>query len=97
MKRASEHGSPGPSRSRPKIKREELAEDACEQRIRALQVSQGVVCFLRVSPDGACMQAELDALKAAKQSGTSVKRELRSPSPIVVRHAGEVVDLTLDD
>ncbi|KAH9001119.1 hypothetical protein EDB92DRAFT_1824871 [Lactarius akahatsu] len=43
------------------------------------------------------LQAELDALNAAKQSRTSVKRELRSPSPIVVRHAGEVVDLTLDD
>ncbi|KAH8996750.1 hypothetical protein EDB92DRAFT_1942366 [Lactarius akahatsu] len=43
------------------------------------------------------LQAELDALRAPKQSGTSVKRELRSPSPIVVRHAGEVVDLTLDD
>lgn len=43
------------------------------------------------------LQAELEALKAAEKSGTSVKRELRSPSPIVVRHAGEVVDLTLDD
>jgi len=43
------------------------------------------------------MQAELDALKAGEQSGTSVKRELRSRSPIVVRNAGEVVDLTLDD
>ncbi|KAH9072852.1 hypothetical protein EDB83DRAFT_137221 [Lactarius deliciosus] len=43
------------------------------------------------------LQAELDALRAPKQSGTSVKRELRSPSPIVVRHVGEVVDLTLDD
>ncbi|KAH9047252.1 hypothetical protein EDB84DRAFT_600096 [Lactarius hengduanensis] len=42
------------------------------------------------------LQAELDTLRAAKQSGT-VKRELRSPSPIIVRHAGEVVDLTLDD
>ncbi|KAI9466361.1 hypothetical protein BJY52DRAFT_1183219 [Lactarius psammicola] len=78
MKRAREEGSPGPSRSRPKVKREELSEDACEQRIRALQ-------------------AELDALKAAKQYGTSVKRELRPLSPIVVGHAGEVVDLTLDD
>ncbi|KAI9465924.1 hypothetical protein BJY52DRAFT_1243484 [Lactarius psammicola] len=43
------------------------------------------------------LQAELDALKAAEQSGTSVKRELRSPSPIVVKQSGEVVDLTLDD
>ncbi|KAH9177555.1 hypothetical protein EDB89DRAFT_2064530 [Lactarius sanguifluus] len=77
-KRAREDGSPGPSRSRPKIKREELSGDARTQRMRALQ-------------------AELDALKAAEQSGTSVKRELRSPSPIVVKHAGEVVDLTLDD
>ncbi|KAH9072853.1 hypothetical protein EDB83DRAFT_2516616 [Lactarius deliciosus] len=77
-KRAREGGSPGPSRSRPKIKREELSGDARTQRMRALQ-------------------AELDALKAAEQSGTSVKRELRSPSPIVVKHSGEVVDLTLDD
>ncbi|KAH9177554.1 hypothetical protein EDB89DRAFT_1418262 [Lactarius sanguifluus] len=94
-KRAREDGSPGPSRSRQNIKRE-LSEGAREQRIRALQVSQGVV-WLRVAPDGTCMQAELDALRAPKQSDTSVKRELRSPSPIVVRHAGEVVDLTLDD
>ncbi|KAI9466360.1 hypothetical protein BJY52DRAFT_1413757 [Lactarius psammicola] len=43
------------------------------------------------------LQAELDALKAAMQSSTSVKREVRSSSPIVVGHAGEVVDLTLDD
>ncbi|KAH9006363.1 hypothetical protein EDB86DRAFT_3098017 [Lactarius hatsudake] len=43
------------------------------------------------------LQAELDALKAAEQSDTSVKRELRSPSPIVVKYSGEVVDLTLDD
>ncbi|KAH9177551.1 hypothetical protein EDB89DRAFT_2226010 [Lactarius sanguifluus] len=42
------------------------------------------------------LQAELDALKAAEQSDTSVKRELRSPSPIVVKYSGEVVDLTLD-
>ncbi|KAH9042715.1 hypothetical protein EDB85DRAFT_1916440 [Lactarius pseudohatsudake] len=41
------------------------------------------------------LQAELYALRAPEQSGTSVKRERRSP--IVVRHAGEVVDLTLDD
>ena len=34
----------------------------------------------------------------AEQSHSSVKRELRPPSPIVVgRAAGEVVDLTLDD
>lgn len=34
----------------------------------------------------------------AEQSGSSVKREMRSPSPIVVGKArGEVVDLTLDD
>jgi len=65
--------------------------------MRALQVGQDVVCFLRVAPDGACMQARLDTLKAAEQSGTSVKHELRSPSPIVVRNAGEVVDPTLDD
>ncbi|KAH9067806.1 hypothetical protein EDB87DRAFT_43864 [Lactarius vividus] len=43
------------------------------------------------------LQAELDALKAAEQSDTSVKRELRSPSPIVVKYSGEVVDLTVDD
>ncbi|KAH9042716.1 hypothetical protein EDB85DRAFT_2226861 [Lactarius pseudohatsudake] len=41
--------------------------------------------------------AELDALRAPEQSGTSVKRELRSPSPIVVKYSGEEVDLTLDD
>jgi hypothetical protein len=65
--------------------------------MRVLQVSQGVLCFLEVEPDGVRMQVELDALKAAEQSGTSVKREMRSPSPIFVRHPGEVVDLTLDD
>ncbi|KAH9079568.1 hypothetical protein EDB83DRAFT_2343361 [Lactarius deliciosus] len=77
-KRAREDVSPGPSRSRTKMKREEISVDTRGQRIRGLQ-------------------AELDASKVAKQSRTSVKRELRSPSPIVVRHAGEVVDLTLDD
>ncbi|KAF8271132.1 hypothetical protein EI94DRAFT_1827890 [Lactarius quietus] len=79
-KRAREDGSPGPSRSRPKIKvkTEELSGDARSERIRVLQ-------------------AELDALKAAEQSSTSIKRELRSPSRIVVRRSGEVVDLTLDD
>ncbi|KAH8996751.1 hypothetical protein EDB92DRAFT_1942367 [Lactarius akahatsu] len=41
------------------------------------------------------LQAELYALKAPEQSGTSsVKRERRSP--IVVRHAEEVIDLTLE-
>ncbi|KAH9005312.1 hypothetical protein EDB86DRAFT_2825568 [Lactarius hatsudake] len=65
-KRAREDESPGPSRSRTKMKKEEIS-------------------------------AKPDALKVAKQSRTSVKRELRSPSPIVVRHAGEVVDLTLED
>ncbi|KAH9067807.1 hypothetical protein EDB87DRAFT_1573362 [Lactarius vividus] len=40
-------------------------------------------------------KAELDALRAPEQSGSSVKHERRSP--IVVRHAGEIVDLTLDD
>ncbi|KAH9072856.1 hypothetical protein EDB83DRAFT_137514 [Lactarius deliciosus] len=77
-KRAREGGSPGPSRSHPNIKREEISNDARTERMRALQ-------------------AELDALKAAERSNTSVKREMRSPSPIVVRNAGEVVDLTLDD
>ncbi len=95
-KRAREDGSPDPPRSRPIIKREEFSGDARAQRMRALQVSQGVVCLLRVASDGTCMQAELDALKTADQSGTSVKRELRSPSSIAGRHAGEVVDLTLD-
>ncbi|KAF8483632.1 hypothetical protein DFH94DRAFT_690107 [Russula ochroleuca] len=43
------------------------------------------------------LQAELNSLTAGP-SGSSVKRELRSPSPIVVgQAAGEVVDLTLDD
>jgi len=96
-KRAREDGSPGPSRCRPNIKREKLSGDARARRMRALQVSHGVVCFPRVAPDGAFMQAELYALKVAEQSSTSVKRELRSPSPTVVRNAGEVVDLTLDD
>ena len=45
----------------------------------------------------ACMQAELEELNAAGRSSTSVKREQRSPSPIVVKNPGEVVDLTLDD
>jgi len=43
------------------------------------------------------LQAELNSLMAERTS-SSVKRELRSPSPIVVgKAAGEVVDLTLDD
>ena len=98
-KRAREDGSVGPSRSRPKIavKSEELSEDMATQRIQALQVGQGIVCFPRVAFDEACVQAELESLKAAVQSGTLVKRELRSPSPIVVRHSGEVVDLTLNE
>ncbi|KAH9011325.1 hypothetical protein EDB85DRAFT_2297162 [Lactarius pseudohatsudake] len=77
-KRAIEDGSPGPSRSRQKIKREELSRDARAERMRVLQ-------------------AEMDVLKATEQTGTSVKGEPRSPSPIVVKHPGEVVDLTLDD
>jgi hypothetical protein len=98
-KRAREDGSAGPSRSRPKIaiKSEELSEDMAIQRIQTLQVSQGIVCFPRVAFDEACVQAELESLKASMQSGTFVKRELRSPSPIIVKHSGEVVDLTLDD
>ena len=99
-KRAREGGSPGPSRNHPKVKiKRGLSGDARAQRMRVLQVSQGVVCFVcffRIVPDGVCMQVELDALKTAEQSGTSIKREMRSPSPIVVRHSGEVVDLTLD-
>ncbi|KAI9465921.1 hypothetical protein BJY52DRAFT_1220628 [Lactarius psammicola] len=97
--RARDDGSPCPSRSRPKIKRESTHRG----RTRAVnadssgQSGEGVVCFLRVAPDGACIQAELDALKAAEQSDTSVKRNLRSPSPIVVKHSEEIVDLTLDD
>ncbi|KAN0130158.1 hypothetical protein V8E53_012103 [Lactarius tabidus] len=84
-KRAREEdGSPGPSRSHPKItvKSEGLSGDLATQRIEALQ-------------------AELDVLKASVQSGTFIKREvkheLRSPSPIVVKYSGELVDLTLDD
>ena len=103
-KRAREDGSPGPSSSRPKIKVErELSGDARAQQIRALQVSRDIVYFPRVASNGACMQAELQAelevLEAAEQSGTSdsVKCELRSLSPIIVRHSGEVVDLTVDD
>jgi hypothetical protein len=43
------------------------------------------------------LQAELSSLMAG-QSGSSVRRELRSPSPIVVgRASGEVVDLSLED
>ena len=45
----------------------------------------------------ACTPAELDALKVLVQSSISVKLELGSPSPIVVKRSGEVVDLTLDD
>ncbi|KAH9043082.1 hypothetical protein EDB85DRAFT_1913519 [Lactarius pseudohatsudake] len=52
-KRAREDGSPGPSRSRTKMEREEISVDTRGRRIRGLQVSQGVVCFLRVAPDGA--------------------------------------------
>lgn len=79
-KRAREGGSPGPSRSRPKLNsvKSEEPSRARAQRMQALQ-------------------AELDVLKADEQSGTSVKCELRSPSPIVVKNPGEVVDLTLDD
>lgn len=83
-KRAREAGSPGPSRRRPKItvKSEGLSGDLAAQQIQSLQ-------------------AELAALKASVQSGTFIKREvkheLRSPSPIVVKHSGEIVDLTLDD
>ena len=50
-KRAREDGSPGPSRSRSKIKRE-LSGDARAKRMRVLQVSQGIVWFLRVEPNG---------------------------------------------
>ena len=98
-KRAREDGSAGPSTSHPKIavKSEELLGNMAIQRIQLLQVSQGIVCFPRVAFDEACVQAEQDTLKAAVQSGTFVKRELRSPSPIVVKHSGEVVDLTLDE
>lgn len=98
--RDSEDRSPGPSRSRPKVnsvKGEELSDDTRAQRIQDLQVSQGVVRFSRVESDEVCMQAELNALKGAERSSTSVKLELRSPSPIVVKHPGEVVDLTLED
>ena len=105
-KRARENGSPGPSRSRPRItvKSEELSGDMAVQRIEALQVSLDILRFPQVVLDDACIQAELDALKASVQSGTFIKREarevkheLRSPSPIIVKHSGEVVDLTVDD
>ena len=101
-KRARENGSPGPSRSRPKItvKSEGLSGDMAAQQIQALQVSPDIR-FTQVALDDTCIQAELDALKASVQSGTfakrEVKHELRSPSPIVVKHSGEVVDLTIDD
>jgi len=43
------------------------------------------------------LEAELNSLKMARKSGSSVKHE-RAPSPIVVgQAAGEVVDLTLED
>ena len=105
-KRAREDGSPGPSKSRPKItvKSEGHSGDVATRRIRALQVSLDIVRFSQVALYDACIQAELDALKASVQSGTfikhearEVKHELRSPSPIVVKHSGEVVDLTIDD
>jgi hypothetical protein len=102
-KRAREAGSPGPSRRRPKItvKSEGLSGDLAAQQIQSLQVSLDLVRLPQVAPDDACIQAELAALKASVQSGTFIKREvkheLRSPSPIVVKHSGEIVDLTLDD
>ena len=75
--------------------------DVATQRIQALQVSLDIVRFPQFALDDACIQAELDALKASVQSGTFVKREvkheLRSPSPIVVKHSGEVIDLTIGD
>jgi hypothetical protein len=41
---------------------------------------------------------ELNSLIADQSSSSSVKRELRSPSPIVVgQAAGKVVDLSLED
>ncbi|KAN0130160.1 hypothetical protein V8E53_012105 [Lactarius tabidus] len=80
-KRAREDGSPGPSRSRPKAKPVKGEELSEDTRAQRIQ----------------SLQAELDALKGAGESSTSVKRELRSPSPIVVKHPGEVVDLTLED
>jgi hypothetical protein len=45
------------------------------------------------------MQSELNSLMAEhSNSESSVKREIRSPSPIVVgKAAGEVVDLTFED
>jgi hypothetical protein len=82
-KRAREDGSPGPSSSRLKVKPVKGEELSEDARAQRMQA----------------LQAELAALKGAEQSstGTSVKRELRSPSPIVVKHPGEVVDLTLED
>ncbi|KAF8271130.1 hypothetical protein EI94DRAFT_1827888 [Lactarius quietus] len=82
-KRAREDadGSPGPSRSRTKVTPIKGEEPSGDARAQRIQ----------------SLQAELDALKTAGPSNTSVKRELRSPSPIVVKHPGEVVDLTLDD
>jgi len=74
-------GSPGPSRSRTKVTPIKGEEPSGDARAQRIQ----------------SLQAELDALKTAGPSNTSVKRELRSPSPIVVKHPGEVVDLTLDD
>jgi hypothetical protein len=96
-------GSPGPSRCRPKItvKSEGLSGDLAAQQIQSLQVSLNLVHLPQVAPDDACIQAELAALKASVQSGTfikhEVKHELRSPSLIIVKHSGEIVDLTLDD
>ena len=56
-KRAREDGSPGPSRSRPKVNPVKSEEPlrARAQRIQALQVSKGGVCFPIVSTDKACM------------------------------------------
>jgi hypothetical protein len=98
-----EDGLPEPSRSHPKttVKSEGLSEDIATQRIQALQVSLDIISLPQVALDDACIQAELDALKASVQSGAfikqEVKHELKSPSLIIVKHSGDIVDLTLDD
>jgi hypothetical protein len=100
-KRTREDALPGPSTKRragPAIKNEAMSGAARAQRIRDLQVSRDTNVLLHRSLlTGSCVQAELNSLTDGRPS-SSVKRELRSPSPIVVGNAaGEVVDLTLED
>jgi len=83
-KRARDGETPGPSKRRtgPTIKKEETSDDVRRQRIQVLQGNLNSI------------MNELNSLMG-EQSGSSVKPEIRSPSPIVVgQAAGTVIDLT---